>query len=596
MISSEQVGKRIARLRKEKHMSQEQLAEQLNVSPQAVSKWETGKSLPETTTLPLLSSRLGHSIDSILLPQKLVVLSAVYTDGQEAYDVTHFVNQFVVGSRLNLAVSKLTFPESIKSDRLKLLLLKYETPSGVYATYVLNDNLLTLDIHSTGYAASQSELDIVFAAYGNERASRNVLNKMQHYAFFQWKQFTASHELFPSLIDNDGNDYLLLLYLNEEGIHAVSCAEGERIHYTPDRTRLFRMESPQEHCIIEGVGRLGFGKDMDCSWAGALLLSLTARGVDTTYEQIMGVSGACWRISFTPMWDYSSADALVAYNYSDPAFSAYGLTATWANHLNPEERRLEKHNILESLRNHQLPIAINLRVAPEWGVITGYLDAGGTLLCRSYFDDETFEELRNDPEFLEDMKVSKGYLNVDHWPYMLVRIGSQGHVPSALDNLYASLRIKVDSMNAAGNSGYSLGYKAFEAWQEGLLEDAWYRNASDKNFARRLGVNHFCMMGLTDARRSAAAYLQESLPLLDNHSGSRALSELAELYAQIALLLAGFYKCMTDPASVKSGTSKQSWTREQREQQAELLQTVAALEFRGETLAKEVLGTLAERL
>lgn len=68
MISSEKVGKRIAMLRKEKQLSQEQLAEQLNVTAQAVSKWETGKSLPETATLPLLSSVLGHPIDGILLP------------------------------------------------------------------------------------------------------------------------------------------------------------------------------------------------------------------------------------------------------------------------------------------------------------------------------------------------------------------------------------------------------------------------------------------------------------------------------------------------------------------------------------------------
>ncbi|BCG56791.1 helix-turn-helix domain-containing protein [Paenibacillus sp. URB8-2] len=42
MISAEAVGKRICTLRKEKQLSQEQLAEQLNVSAQAVSKWETG--------------------------------------------------------------------------------------------------------------------------------------------------------------------------------------------------------------------------------------------------------------------------------------------------------------------------------------------------------------------------------------------------------------------------------------------------------------------------------------------------------------------------------------------------------------------------
>lgn len=52
MVSSEKVGQRIATLRKTKGLSQEQLAQQLHVSTQAVSKWETGKSLPETATLP----------------------------------------------------------------------------------------------------------------------------------------------------------------------------------------------------------------------------------------------------------------------------------------------------------------------------------------------------------------------------------------------------------------------------------------------------------------------------------------------------------------------------------------------------------------
>lgn len=39
------LGKRIAALRKEKGMTQEELAEKLGVSPQAISKWENGVSL-----------------------------------------------------------------------------------------------------------------------------------------------------------------------------------------------------------------------------------------------------------------------------------------------------------------------------------------------------------------------------------------------------------------------------------------------------------------------------------------------------------------------------------------------------------------------
>ena len=590
MISSEKVGKRIAMLRREKQLSQEQLAEQLHVSAQAVSKWETGRSLPETANLPLLSGILGHSIDSILLPQELTVLSAVYTDGYEQQDVTHFVNQFITGNKLILTVSDLSFPDSLHSDRAKLLIVKYETPAGIYATYVLKDQLLEIDVHSKGYTLGKSELEIVHAAYGNALASRDVLKKMKHYAYFQWPYFTVDQELFPSGIGAEGNEYLLLVYLNGDGIHALSCTEGERIHYSPDRTRLFAGESSTQHYIVENVERLGFAKGRDCTWAGALYTSLSAMGVETSYEEVMGVSGSCWRAAFAPVWDYSAADALAAYDYAAPAFKAYGLEARWANRLTPEERRREKGQIMEDLHRHHLPIALNLRVAPEWGVITGYLDNGSTLLCRSYFDDETFMELQDDPEFREAMKISKGYLYVDHWPYKLLHIERLNPAPTALDNLYASLQLKLDSMRADANGGYQLGYSALAAWQEGLLDHTWYQTADDETFTRRYSVNHFCLMALADARRSAAAYLKSSLPYLPDPAAYALLSELAAVYEQMDTLLDHFYSNMTEPATLQAQVSpKQQWNREAREQQAGILQTMTELERRGDELAGRLL-------
>lgn len=47
MIDREQIGIRIAALRKKAGWSQQTLAEKLGVSPQAVSKWESGKNLPD---------------------------------------------------------------------------------------------------------------------------------------------------------------------------------------------------------------------------------------------------------------------------------------------------------------------------------------------------------------------------------------------------------------------------------------------------------------------------------------------------------------------------------------------------------------------
>ena len=59
------LGKNISALRKAKGMTQDALANQLGVTFQAVSKWETGQSCPDITMLPELSDLLGVSIDEL---------------------------------------------------------------------------------------------------------------------------------------------------------------------------------------------------------------------------------------------------------------------------------------------------------------------------------------------------------------------------------------------------------------------------------------------------------------------------------------------------------------------------------------------------
>lgn len=64
--NNESIGRRIARLRLEHGMTQEYLASLMNVSPQAVSKWENDQSYPDISLLPLLSKTLGITVDELL--------------------------------------------------------------------------------------------------------------------------------------------------------------------------------------------------------------------------------------------------------------------------------------------------------------------------------------------------------------------------------------------------------------------------------------------------------------------------------------------------------------------------------------------------
>ena len=62
----ENVARQIASLRRSKGITQAELGDRLNVSPQAVSKWERGESMPDVSLLPDLAAILETTTDNIL--------------------------------------------------------------------------------------------------------------------------------------------------------------------------------------------------------------------------------------------------------------------------------------------------------------------------------------------------------------------------------------------------------------------------------------------------------------------------------------------------------------------------------------------------
>ena len=71
------LAKNIADLRKKKGITQDELALALNISPQAVSKWETNTSLPDIQTIPMIADYFKVSID-YLFYGKDIVYSDIY--------------------------------------------------------------------------------------------------------------------------------------------------------------------------------------------------------------------------------------------------------------------------------------------------------------------------------------------------------------------------------------------------------------------------------------------------------------------------------------------------------------------------------------
>lgn len=223
MIDLEKTGKRIASLRKEQGYTGEQLAERLQVSPQAVSKWENAKCLPETAILPALAEALHCSIDSLLSPRELFILEAVYTDGETQIPVTPFVNTLVRDNALNIYINEMFLGVSIESSRLKILTVKYQTPDGVYFCYALQNENLILDQESTGHAGGR-EFELLGAYYGNETEYFSVMHKMEHYEYFKWDQIPVNHESFPS---NSASDNINLWRIDAVASQRADQPAGE---------------------------------------------------------------------------------------------------------------------------------------------------------------------------------------------------------------------------------------------------------------------------------------------------------------------------------------------------------------------------------
>jgi len=572
------IGKQIAKLRKDKGYTQNRLSEILNVSPQAVSKWENGRAFPEITLLQALSRALGTSIDNLLLVSRLQIISAVYGDGMQFEDVTLLLNRLVENDELRIKVDFSLFSAyQFDNNRPKYLTLKYRNDSGTYCNFALEGSVVSINQDSESFKETDS-LEIVAASYGSGKTIYDVMHKIEHYKVFNWNEYHANHETFPSDPTNDDKDYLTFVYINQDSIHLVTCEEGESIAMNKEKTAFYRKQMTRDH-FIEGVPMIPeFGRGWECSWAAALTAALQAMNIKTSYEHVMGVSGACYRLAFcSPGWDYSSVDGLVAYDYATPGYKAFGFTPKFADRVEKENRSEERKYMLNQIRQNMPVLGINLRVAAEWGVICGYKDSGADLFCRTKYDDEII----NSQDFEKGKLNPYDYLFIDNWPFIITYFDNQTIPPSGKENLINSLKVFVDCVNKKSDR-YAMGYQAYEVWQADLMNDSWYENNDNEQFARRFSVNQFCSLALADARGAAHVYLRDSSEFISE-------KDIIGLFEKISEKALQIHKMLDSGEMLEGARARAFWTRDMRYAQAGLLGEMCELERQAEVLARKMI-------
>ena len=101
----ENMGQIIKRLRKERNLTQEELAEQLNISAQAISKWENGTSMPDISQVVPLANYFGVSTDTLFSRESK--------------------NDDVVKSLVQTVENDTEYNYNIRFEKLKVLLSEY---------------------------------------------------------------------------------------------------------------------------------------------------------------------------------------------------------------------------------------------------------------------------------------------------------------------------------------------------------------------------------------------------------------------------------------------------------------------------------------
>ena len=92
------LGKRIAMLRRQKGLKQDELAGMLEVSPQAVSKWENDQTCPDISLLPRLADILGVSVDELLSGKKEQSPAVQILPVEQRKDIKDLMLRIVVDS------------------------------------------------------------------------------------------------------------------------------------------------------------------------------------------------------------------------------------------------------------------------------------------------------------------------------------------------------------------------------------------------------------------------------------------------------------------------------------------------------------------
>lgn len=178
-------GKIIKDLRKEANMTQEQLAEMLDISPQAISRWENGAAMPDISLLPMLSNIFGVTSDELLeinIEKNTRIIEEALSTAQQASHSGNFERAVEI-----LQNAHRKYPRSYKiMERLANAIICVNSRKGIkdYSEVItLCENILE---NCTDSMIRYNALDLLGTAYGYEGKEEEMLKVAEQMPPFEF--------------------------------------------------------------------------------------------------------------------------------------------------------------------------------------------------------------------------------------------------------------------------------------------------------------------------------------------------------------------------------------------------------------------------
>lgn len=209
MISSKKIGEYIRKQRKLQQLTQKELAKELNISFQAVSKWENGDTLPDVSILLNLADILNTTTDKILSGGQIIV------SNHKFIDMSHIVDGFKALENLRYYFGKessfyqgaieginksmnIDFEQYIKDDRYKEVMF-----AEVIIQYLMNGYTMDLD-DIKQHITSEKMIGIIGKYLGKESTIKHLRYQENKSLFDQIRLIKPAFENLDTLNELPG--------------------------------------------------------------------------------------------------------------------------------------------------------------------------------------------------------------------------------------------------------------------------------------------------------------------------------------------------------------------------------------------------------